>query len=295
MSNINYSDYDNLIENDFKEREFANSLHLCNKSAINNNKKFFAISVRNNNDTTFKPTCLIGNKELRLERENEIIIDPNALNDQSDKMFKKYKVYKTPNFDKINCIKKINLNNCLTRTQISFFNNKINNIDNKIIDINTQKEFLNNNINLENYTDDYNKLRETKKTLYETEKRNFNEWTEFMKDMEVKLNERKKDLNEKYSFEERKKNNFIESPNIDNCSEIYKIDKKETSLTNRQKIIQQQDEFNYKTSLIKKLNILIGILIILFLLTIIFYSDITTKLKKNVENNFKNFSNDFLL
>jgi hypothetical protein len=295
MSNINYSDYNNLIENNFKERRLANSLYLCNKSAINNNKDFFAISTKNNNNDKFKPTCLIGDNELELKQKDDIYIDTDATLGESDKMFRLYKVYKTPKFDKINCKKKINLNNCLTRTQISYFNDKINKIDDRIVDINTQKVFLEDDINVEKYSTDYNILRENQKKLYETEKRNFDNWTNFMKDMEVKLNERKEELNGKYSFAGRKKNNFIESPKIDKCNKIYKINKKETSLTNRQRIIQQQDEFNYKTSLINKLNILIIILIILLFITIIFYSDVATKIRKNMENNIKNFSNDFLL
>jgi hypothetical protein len=289
MSNINYSDYFTLIENKFQEKNFSNSIDLCNKSAINNNKKYFAISMKNKDEKKFKPTCLIGNKEIDLKLKNDIFVDSNAFDDdiKSDKMYRIYEIYKTPDFDKKNCIKRRNLDNCLIKSQISFFNKDINDIEDKIIDINAQKEFIKRNVNESTYDNDYKIIRDEKRKLYETEKRNAELWSDFMKNTETKLNIRKKELNENYSFS----NEIIG----DDCIKEGKKNRKEVSLTNRQIIIQQQDEFNYKTDLIKKLNIFIVILILLFFITIIYYSDTLTKLKKNIESNLKNFSNDFLL
>lgn len=285
MSNINYSDYYTLIENNYQEKNFANSIYLCNMAALNDNKEYFAIST-NNTKSLKGNTCLVGNKTINLKKKDEILIDPNAFDDdiKTDKMFKLYYIFKTPNFNKDNCIKRKNLNNCLIKSQISYFNNDINNIENKIIDINAEKDFLNSNINESTYIDDYKIIRENKRELYDTEKNNAEMWTEFMKNTENKLNIRKNELNNNYSFT----NELI----TDNCIKEAKNDKKEVFITNREKIIQKQDEFNYKTDLIRKLNILIGILIFLLLITIIYYSDTVSKIKKNIESNLKNFSND---
>jgi hypothetical protein len=287
MSNINYSDYYNLIENKYQEKNFAKSIYSCNLAALNNKKKYFAITT---NDINSKNnTCLIGNNKLELKRKDDIYIDQNAFDDdiKSDKMFKLYYIYKTPDFDKNNCKIKKNINNCLIKSQISFFNENIDNLENKIININTEKAFINSDIDESKYIDDFNILKKNQTELYETEKNNAQMWTEFMRNTEEKLDIRKKELNTNYTFTNELTNN--------DCIQEAIKNKKEVSLTNRQKIIQQQDEFDYKTSLIKKLNIFIGILILLFFITIIFYSDSVSKLKKNIESNLKNFSNDFLL
>jgi hypothetical protein len=355
MSNINYSDYYNLIENNYKEKKFANSIYRCNIAALNDNKKYFAISTNDLKNLNGN-NCLVGDKTLDLKRKDDILIDPNAFDDdiKSDKMFKLYYIFKTPDFNKKFCVKRKNLNNCLIRSQISYFNNDINDIENKIININAQKKFVNTNINKDSYVNDYNIIRENKRELYYTEKKNAEMWTEFMKNTEDKLNIRKNQFNQnnfsfiltKYTFKElndnfifKNENLIIKNENLDlnindkilifnqsdenkngiftlnnideeksefifikdneikkkDCIKQAKIIKKEIFFTNREKIIQQQQEFNYKTSLIKKLNILIAILIFLFFIIIIFYSDTVSKFKKNIENNIKNFSNDFLL
>jgi hypothetical protein len=288
MSNINYSDYYTLIENKYQEKNFANSIYLCNMAALNNNKKYFAITT-NDIKSSKNNTCLIGDKKLELKRKDDILIDPNAFDDdiKSDKMFKLYYIYNTPEFDKNNCIKRKNLSNCLIKSQISFFNEEIDNKENKIIDINTEKDFINSDVNESTYKNDLNIMKKNKTELYEIEKKNAQMWSEFMTNTESKLNIRRNELNENYTFT----NELI----TDECIQEAKNNKKEVSLTNRQKIIQQQDEFDYKTSLIKKLNILIVILILLFFITIIFYSDTVSNLRKNIESNFKNFSNDLFL
>jgi hypothetical protein len=355
MSNINYSDYYNLIENNYKEKNFANSIFLCNKAALNDNKKYFAIST-NDLKNLKGNNCLVGDKTLDLKKKDDILIDPNAFDDdiKSDKMFKLYYIFKTPDFNKKFCVKRKNLNNCLIRSQISYFNKNINDIENKIIDINAQKDFVNTNINKDSYVNDYDIIRKNKRELYDTEKKNAQMWTDFMRNTEDKLNIRKNQFNQnnfsftltKYAFEELNQNFIFENNNLiiknenlnlnindkiliynqsdeskngiftlnninqeksehifikdneikkENCIKQAKIIKKEIFFTNRQKIIQQQQEFDYKSSLIKKLNILIAILIFLFFIIIIFYSDTVSKFKKNIENNLKNFSNDFLL
>lgn len=293
MSNINYSDYDTLIKNNYQEIKNSNNIFLCNQSAINKNKKYFAITTNNLNKNNEKNTCLVGDNDLELTNKENIYIDENSYDiseennscNQMDKKNKYYYVYKTPLNDKKNCIKKENLNKCLIKSQITYFNDKINEMENKVIDINAEKKFLKGNINESSYINDYDIIKKNQMDLYYNEKANASLWTDFMRNNESKLDIRKKEYEENnYSFS----NELIK----EKCEPAVEEHKNKSLYTNREKVIQQQTEFNYKTGLIGKLNIIIGILVILFFITIIYYSDAVTKIRKEVTSNLQSFSND---
>jgi hypothetical protein len=277
---INFSDYDNLLSNNYIYIPNIKTIERCNSVAINNNKTYFAITTDNILSNNRNNICMIGNTELPLKIKDDVFIDSNNNDIKRNKL---YYVYKTPLSDKNRCIKKENVNTCLTEQQKEYFNTKIQRLDNKIIEINTQKALT----ETQNFTSsDYNDIKTLKEELYNTEKKNAIIWNDDLRNKETEINNKKEKID--------KKDTYFLPADVKNTKCVNEVRSilREKKYTDRELVIQQQDEFNYKSALINKLNIVIIILIVLLFLTIIYYSDIITRVRKDMTANIKNFTND---